>query len=579
MTSFRIEDLVFGADQVNVWSQLDPHYRNWPVVYALDGSDEIYVGESLNVATRFRQHLASSKKERLARARVVLDETFNKSVCLDLESYLIRLLAGDGKYQVLNRNEGITDADYYGREQYQKTFDEIFDELRELGMFTRSVREIENTDLYKLSPFKALTPDQATAVEDILDGLFEDLDSKTPSRIVIRGDPGTGKTVVAIFLMKLLNDIKTAETATEPADSDSILSEFFVPGHRELLVRFRVGLVVPQQSLRKSIQKVFRKTPGLTTDMVLTPFQVGDSAQRFDLLIVDETHRLNRRANQPSAMQNRKFAAINEKLFGEDRPDYTQLDWITKMSDHQIFLLDAAQTVRPADVPSQALDSLLTVSDAQHRSYRLVSQMRVQGGADYVGYIRRVLSALPPEPRDFPGYDFRLYDNLGEMRRALLAAEHRYGLARLLAGYAWEWRSKNDATAYDIEIDGAQLQWNRTQVDWVNSAGSIDEVGSIHTIQGYDLNYAGVIIGNDLRYDPAERRLYFDRINYFDAKGMENNRRLGITYSDDDLLQFVRNIYAVLLTRGIRGTYVYVCDPPLREFLRPFIKRNATGAR
>jgi DUF2075 family protein len=61
-------------------------------------------------------------------------------------------------------------------------------------------------------------------------------------------------------------------------------------------------------------------------------------------------------------------------------------------------------------------------------------------------------------------------------------------------------------------------QWNRTQVDWVNSAGSIDEVGSIHTIQGYDLNYADVIIGNDLRYDPVERRLYFDRNNYFDAK-------------------------------------------------------------
>jgi hypothetical protein len=574
MISFRIEELVFGVDQVNEWAQLDPHYRNWPVVYALDGSDEIYIGESLNVAARFRQHLSSSKKERLARARVVLDETFNKSVCLDLESYLIRLLAGDGKYQVLNRNEGITDADYYGRERYQKTFDEIFDELRDRGLFTRSVREIENTDLYKLSPFKALTPDQVTAVEDILSGLFEDLESGTPSRIAIRGDPGTGKTVVAIYLMKLLNDIKAADTATEPVpDSDSILSEFFVEGYPELLEEFRVGLVVPQQSLRRSIQKVFRKTPGLRADMVLTPFQVGDSAERFDLLIVDETHRLNQRANQPSAMQNRKFAAINEKLFREDRLGYTQLDWITRMSDHQIFLLDVAQSVRPADVSPQALDALLDASDVQHRSYRLVSQMRVQGGADYVGYIRQMLSSLPPEPRDFLGYDFRLYDDLGEMRSALRADERKYGLARLVAGYAWEWRSKNEPSAYDIEIDGVQLQWNRTQVDWVNSAGSIDEVGSIHTIQGYDLNYAGVIIGNDLRYDPVERRLYFDRNNYFDAKGMENNRRLGIAYTDDDLLQFVRNIYAVLLTRGIRGTYVYVCDPALREFLRPFINK------
>lgn len=571
MTSFQIEKLVFGRDEIDAWAQLNRRHRNWPVVYALNGSDEIYVGESLNVAKRFRQHLDSTQKKQLVTARVVLGETFNKSVCLDLESYLIRLLAGDGRYLVLNRNEGITDADYYERDQYRQTFIEIFEELRSRGLFTRSVPEIENTDLYKLSPFKALTPDQAAAVEDILAGLFEDLASQAPSRIVIGGYPGTGKTVVAIYLMKLLNDIK-APSITEPTDSDSILSEYFVEGYPELLQGFRVGLVVPQQSLRKSIQNVFRKTPGLKTDMVLTPFQVGESAERFDLLIVDETHRLNQRANQPSAMQNRKFAAINEKLFGEDGPDHTQLDWITEMSDHQIFLLDAEQSVRPADVPLEVLRDLRMEAERQRRSYHLMSQMRVRAGADYVGYVREILSPLPPEPREFLGYDLRFYDDLKRMRRDLRRADRMFGLARLVAGYAWPWRSKNDSTAYDIEIDGLQLRWNRSQVDWVNSAGSTDEVGSIHTIQGYDLNYAGVIIGNDLRYDPDERRLYFDRSSYYDAKGKENNRVLGITYTDDDLLQFVRNIYAVLLTRGIRGTFVYVCDLGLREFLRPFFQ-------
>ena len=149
-----------------------------------------------------------------------------------------------------------------------------------------------------------------------------------------------------------------------------------------------------------------------------------------------------------------------------------------------------------------------------------------------------------------------------------------FGLARLVAGYAWPWRSKTDATAYDIELDGLQLRWNRSQVDWVNSVGSADEVGSIHTIQGYDLNYAGVIIGNDLRYNQRRGRLYFDRSSYYDAKGKENNRARGITYTDEDLLQLVRNIYSVLLTRGIRGTYVYVCDPDLRKFLMPFFQTS-----
>ena len=106
----------------------------------------------------------------------------------------------------------------------------------------------------------------------------------------------------------------------------------------------------------------------------------------------------------------------------------------------------------------------------------------------------------------------------------------------------------------------------------MNSPKASDEVGSIHTIQGYDLNYAGVIIGCDLRLDPASRQLRFDRSSYHDAKGMENNRRLGITYDDEDLLRFVSNIYSVLLTRGIHGTYVSVCDAPLREHLRQFIE-------
>ncbi len=123
-----------------------------------------------------------------------------------------------------------------------------------LGCFTREVRDIENSDLFKLSPFKALTPDQAIAVEDILEGLFQDLKAAKPSTIAIQGDPGTGKTVIAIYLMKLLMDIKNADL-TEPTDSDTMFSDFFAEGYPDLLQNFRVGLVVPQQSLRKSVEQ------------------------------------------------------------------------------------------------------------------------------------------------------------------------------------------------------------------------------------------------------------------------------------------------------------------------------------
>jgi hypothetical protein len=89
-------------------------------------------------------------------------------------------------------------------------------------------------------------------------------------------------------------------------------------------------------------------------------------------------------------------------------------------------------------------------------------------------------------------------------------------------------------------------------------------------VQGYDLNFAGVIIGPDLKFDPMRRRLFIDRDSYFDKKGKENNPKLGIVFSDDDLLEFIAGIYFVLLTRGMRGTYVHVVDPALREFMRPF---------
>lgn len=569
MTGFDIREVDFSRDRVHSWSDTDPRLRNWPVVYTLDGSGEIYVGESLNVAMRFRQHLESPNKAALGRARVVVDETFNKSVCLDLESFLIRLFAGDGKYEVINGNEGITDADYYRRETYRTTFREIFDALRQRGLFSRSITEIENSDLFKLSPFKALSEDQLAVVVDIVEGLFDDMGRDSASTIVVQGSPGTGKTIVAIFLIKLLRDIQDFDPR-QPRPEPSVFDEFFTEESSRLLAGFRVGLVVPQQSLRRSIQKVFAKTPGLDAGMVMSPFGVGKDPGHFDMLLVDEAHRLTQRASQGSGPRNKEYAEITTTLFGTDDKTKTQLDWILAKSSNQLFLLDRDQSVRPADIPGRLVDTLVDGAVLSNRSYRLTAQHRVRAGSDYVGYLRGVLAGVPMVPRDFGEYDLRFYDDFSAMRRSILVRETEVGLARLVAGYAWEWVSKTDHTAYDISIGDERMRWNTRPVDWVNSTTSLDEMGSIHTIQGYDLNYAGVVIGRELRYDEDAGRIQFDRSQYYDRNGKANNKLLGITYSDEHLLEYIRNIYTVLLTRGILGTYLYVCDPALREYLRPF---------
>lgn len=572
MTGFRLERFLFESDEVRAWGASDPRHRNWPVVYVMNNDTEVYVGESLNAEGRMRQHLGSNEKRRLRWARVVLDSTFNKSACLDLESFLIRMFSGEGRLRVLNHNAGITDADYYDREAYKDTFDQVFEQLRtQEHLFQRTLPEIINSDLFKLSPFKALNHDQALAVEDILEGLFDDLEHDRPNTVVVQGLPGTGKTVVAIYLLKLLMDIAGHEPQ-DPQDRESIFSDFFTEGHAELLTELKVGIVVPQQSLRDSISKVFTLTPGLHKNLVLTPFDVGASNERFDLLIVDEAHRLNQRANQASGLLNKKFAEINERLFGRDDPQLTQLDWIKKQSKTSILMLDTGQSVRPADLPASTTGSLLDEALGNGRLYRLRSQMRISAEQDYVGYVRAILSDTPPQsPEVFDGYDLRFFTDLGAMKREILCREEERGLSRLVAGYAWPWRSKTDKSLFDIEIDGERLRWNSTQRDWINRPGSEQEVGSIHTVQGYDLNYAGVIIGEDLRYCAERGRIVLDRAKYFDKKGRENNTKLGIAYSDEEILQYVRNIYSVLLTRGIFGTYVYVCDPALRAHLQKYI--------
>lgn len=574
MTSFEIQEYDFDAELINS-TRSNRRLVNWPVVYVLNRPGRsskqrgrIYIGESRSFSTRMKQHLDGKKEDDLKTVRVVLDDTFNKSACLDLESFLIGLAFGDGENEVLNRNMGISNADYYGREQYRGTFGEIFDELRSAGLFQRTIPEIINTELFKLSPFKALNNDQGVAIMDILDGLSEDLVANTNfgNMTFVQGDPGTGKTVVAIYLAKLLRDISDFRDG-EDIDGDEMFSEFFLEGTRERFKDLKIGIVVPQQALRKSIEKVFAATPGLEKTMVMSAYTVAESAEDFDVLIVDEAHRLNQYSSQSVPAMTKRFNEINKKLFDGGRPHASQLDWLRKRSRHVIMMLDLAQAIRPNDLPREEFQRILDATP-QERRYRLHTQMRSLGGRDYITYVQEVFSAIPPIERlTFEGYELVIIDSPRDFIATIKEHDEEEGLSRVIAGYAWNWASKKNKEAFDIDLgDGVQLQWNTKVVDWVTSANAVNESGSIHTIQGYDLNYAGVIIGADLRYTP-ERGLFVDKANYFDRQGKKSNKMRGQTTTDDDLLKYITNIYSVLMTRGIKGTYLHVVDPGLREYL------------
>lgn len=578
MTDYKIEKFPFDSESISVWGQAEQLGANWPVVYTLSNEKEVYVGETLSAVSRLNQHLSSATKKQLSMVQIILNEKFNKSVCLDLESQLIRYLAADGTHLVLNANAGIQDANYFDRDKYQKSFNELFEMMVKDGLLSKSVPEIVNSNLFKFSPFKAVTLEQAAALNGIIERIVEDLKTNRGSQLIVQGDPGTGKTIVAIYLMKLLKDIARASD-DELLEDDSIFSEFFTPELSTLFGSLKIALVIPQQALRKTLEGVFSQTPGLSKEMVLTPFEVAESNEDFDLLIVDEAHRLGQRSNQNSAMQNKKFTALNIRLFGSDDKNKTQLDWIQAKSRHQLLLLDTAQSIRPGDLPLKETNNIVEKAKTSDSWFHLASQLRVMGGNDYLEFVKEVFSETELPTRSFNGYDLRFFDSFTEMRSEILRLDSKHSLSRLVAGFAWEWKTKNDPEEFDIELEGIKLRWNQTVTDWVSSPTSPQEVGSIHTIQGYDLNYAGVIIGNDIGYDPVKKKVFLRRENYFDKKGKENNPVLGIEYSDEDVLHFVLNIYKVLLTRGIKGTFVYVCDPDLREFMRgKFARRNSSLA-
>lgn len=573
MTNFNILKFDFTHDAISAASHQDSRILSWPVVYTLDNGREIYVGETIHGVNRMRQHREDDRRRDLTTIRMILDDTFNKSVCWDLESTLLRWLSGDGKYSVLNRNNGIVDSEYYDRSRYQDAFVEIFEHLRDEGLFTRSIAAIENSDLFKLSPFKSLNIDQASAVSEIMEGIADNLEKGKKSLSVVQGDPGTGKTIVAIYLLKLIRDVSKFDVTDEP-DADEMFSEFFDDATRELFQDISVGLVVPQQSLRKSVKRVFASIPSLRDVPVLSAFDVGRGNEIYDVLIVDEAHRLNQLSAQAHGTITKKFKDITQDIFGEFDPEKTQLDWIRMKSKNTILMLDLAQSVRPSDIPSRELEGIVARADRRHP---LRTQMRASGGNDYIRYVRQLMNGEEPHrSAEFGDYEVLLFDQLGTMLEKIQAKDREHGLSRVVAGFAWKWVSKRQRESFDIEIEDIKLRWNSVETDWINSNNSVQEVGSIHTVQGYDLNYTGVIIGPDLKFDPVSKKLIVDRANYHDRAGKQNNKMRGQITTDQDLVRYISNIYSVLLTRGMRGTYVYVCDPELRRWLMNFMPLAST---
>jgi len=522
--------IIEGDFKNNKYSN-EEYLDNWPMLYILENGHQAYIGESNHVKTRMMQHSSVEEKQVFDKVHFIYSKMFNQSVTFDYESKLIQYIVADALFEVTNKNAGIADKQYYQKHEYDEKFEALWRKLQKEKLVKHSIEEIENSDLFKYSPYKELNDSQRKAVDDILSMLNEG----TVDKVVVNGMPGSGKTIVAVYLMKYLTD--SEEYAGK-----------------------QIGFVVPQTSLRKTMRLIFKSIYGLSPSQVLSPSDV--TKKKYDILLVDEAHRLHQYKNI-SYMGT--FKANCEKL--GFTTDADELDWILKQSKQAVLFYDSMQVVGPSGIDFERFDKKMEDS-LQRRMiayFTLHTQMRVQGGNDYIEQVKNILTGTCKTAYKSDKYDFKLYLDFSKFEKEMYMKEEEVGLSRMLAGYAWPWISKNNQTLKDIEIQGIKRMWNHCTEGWVHTPEAIDEVGCIHSIQGYDLNYAFVILGKDIGYDKVNGKIIIHPEYYFDKNGKR-------TATNDELLEYITNVYYVLMTRGIKGTYLYVCDDAFRDYLSQYME-------
>lgn len=536
---FNVETFKFTPDKLNRWDSLFDYH----CVYILENGKDAYIGESSDLIRRAKEHNKESIKNKLKkynfkRMHVITGKLAEETPSKHYENLLIKLMKVDKKFNIVNDNDG-QKPHYYRKNEFELYFDELWIKLEKIGLVkTKDFMLVINSSSYKYSPYTVLTELQ----QNTLTSIIHTIDSgETQAHkkqflnrpIFINGDAGTGKTVVATSL-------------------------FYYLKNNERYKNKKIAIVYANPSTRAEIQEVFKNINGLSKKDVISPVEV--TKEHYDIIICDEAQRL--RHNKNLGLYIKNFKKSNIRLGLDDKHD--ELDWILTNSDCQILFYDEKQITSPSDIPEKSFKERLNYERRGIRPIKLDEQMRIRAGNDYVRYVFDILYQKTNDVKVFDNYEFKLFKSFNEMAKQLAKNEKSTGLSRYCTGYDWEWKAKEDKTLTDITLDGIEIQWNKQTSGWLRNVAASKEMGSIYTLPGIDLNYAGVVIGPSLYYDKTNNKIKIDRNNFFD-----NKLKKGV--SEDELLTYILNTYAVFLTRGIRGTYVYVYDNNLRDYMSKYI--------
>ena len=383
----------------------------------------------------------------------------------------------------------------------------------------------------------SLIDEQITAKNSIMDAIRK-MERKKKSVIIVKGGPGTGKTVIALSIL--------AELASDKKKQYNI---HYATKSKPLLEGVR-------HQLKPDARPLFSN--------VLQFIPANFNSNDLDVLLVDEAHRITLSPN-------------HQYTKPENRTNMTMVDTLINCAKVTVFFIDDKQAIRSQEIGSTAMiRNAASNFGASIYETELYSQFRCNGSDNYLNWLdqimynKQITSHFKSEE-----FDFKIFDNPQDLYDAIKEQNDKDGqTARLCAGFCWPWSDKTDENGdllKEVKIGSFAMPWETKDTikprpkgyvqwyEWAYKPEGIKQVGCIYTAQGFEFDYIGVIVGKDLRYDKNTGVLYTD-INATKDPTLKRSKE-----GFDD---YVRNIYRVLMSRGMKGCYVYFCDNDVAEYFQ-----------
>jgi len=389
-------------------------------------------------------------------------------------------------------------------------------------------------------PAFTLLDEQLVTYNAIMDEVLGAGQNRQAVVFLVQGGPGTGKSVIAVNLVADL--------------AERSLSTLHLTGSKAFTENLR-KIVGGRAS---ALFKYFRDTASVS--------------EPLDAAIVDEAHRIR-------TVSTSRFTPAKA------RSGKAQIDDILDATRVSVFFIDDLQVVRPGEVGSS---DLIRESAAKRgielREFKLQAQFRANGSDSFIQWVGNTLE-LDRTPQVLwtmdDEFDFRIIGNAGELERLIRLRAAEGATARLVAGFCWPWSDPDEAGLLvpDVRVGDWAMPWNAKAEArrlgpgipksdfWASAKEGIDQVGCVYTAQGFEFDYVGVIVGPDLVYRPLDG-------GWIGQREESRDRIVSRGVTDEEFTRYVKSTYRVLLTRGLRGCYVYFMDSPTRDF---FLSRTERG--